>query len=77
MKVKVDMNQAHVGQIHGDKKSDTVDSKNADENKIMKRWFVPKGKHWFPSVHSSEAVFDVVDNWMGEHLGTLPCCTPG
>ena len=53
MKVKVDVNQEHVGQIHGDNKSDTVDSKNADENKIMKRRFAPKGKHWFPSVHRS------------------------
>ena len=37
MKVKVDVNQEHVGRIHGDNKSDTVDSENADEYKIMKR----------------------------------------
>ena len=53
MKVKVDVNQEHVGHIHGNNKSDPVDSENADENKIMKRRFAPKGKHWFPSVHRS------------------------
>ena len=77
MKVKVDVNQEHVGRIHGDNKSDTVDSENADEYKIMKRPFEPKGKHWFPSVHRSLAVLDAGDNWMGDHLGTLPCCTRG
>ena len=41
MKVKVDVNQEHVGHIHGGNKSDPVDGKNADENKIMKRRFAP------------------------------------
>ena len=30
----------------------------------------------FPSIHWSQALLDRVDNWMGDHVGNLPCCTP-
>ena len=39
----------------------------------------PKGKHRFPRIIAEVKHFwmELITAWMGDHLGNLPCCTPG